>query len=182
MDRISGLMPQIGWSPLLMAATPKTAPASTVEPAMKSADTNGGMGADVDTQTPQDHAQQVRALGAMAEMRANAAARGSHDTADGQGLPPPDPDPLTGPLPTFEVTPLEAKAAALKAAPELIEPKTTEDEETTEQTGPSAAAKPETETLGTATKDAPPDDRGGALREGWSQVAALPTPNLDVTR
>ena len=62
MDQISGLMPQIGWSPLLMPATPKKAPASTVEPAAKSANLNSGMEAGVDTQTPQDRAQQVQAL------------------------------------------------------------------------------------------------------------------------
>lgn len=178
MDRISGLMPQIGWSPLLMAATPKTAPASTVEPAKKPANSNGGMGADVDTQTPQDHAQQARALGAMAEMRANTA----RDAAQAQGLPPPDPDPLTGPLPTFEVTPLEAKAAALKAAPELIEAEAPEAEDAPAPTDTGAAPPAEVAKPETATKDAPPDDRSGAPREGWSQVAERPSPSLDVTR
>ncbi|KEO56085.1 hypothetical protein [Thioclava pacifica] len=178
MDRISGLMPQIGWSPLLMAATPKTAPASTVEPAKKPANSNGGMGADVDTQTPQDHAQQARALGAMAEMRANAA----RDAGEAQNLPPPDPDPLTGPLPTFEVTPLEAKAAALKAAPELIEAEAPEEEHAPEQTDSSALPQSEMAEPAPATKDAPPDDRSGAPQDGWSQVAERPSPSLDVTR
>jgi len=57
MDRISGLMPQVGWSPLLTVAAPKTAPASTVEAAANAANTNGGLGANVDTQTSQDRAQ-----------------------------------------------------------------------------------------------------------------------------
>lgn len=178
MDRISGLMPQIGWSPLLMAATPKTAPASTVEPAMKPANTNGGMGADVDTQTPQDHAQQARALGAMAEMRANAA----RDAGGAQDLPPPDPDPLTGPLPTFEVTPLQAKAAALKAAPELIEADAPETSDEAEPSDSRAAPREETAPQATAPKDAPPEDRNGAPPEGWSQVAERPSLSLDVTR
>ena len=88
MDRISGLMPQIGWSPLLTPAAPKKAPASTVEPAAKSANINSGMGAQVDTQTAQDRAQQVTDLKAQAESLApltQALQHGAQGAAAGTG-------------------------------------------------------------------------------------------------
>ncbi len=143
MDQISGLMPQIGWSPLLMPATPKKAPASTVEPAAKSANLNSGMEAGVDTQTPQDRAQQVQALKAQAALIVQTAASqstlaglgGQNAGATGSGAeetvlatllagiePPPDPDAPTGPPPTFDVTPLEAAAARRLAPPEALSP------------------------------------------------------------
>ncbi len=147
MDRISGLMPQIGWSPLLTPAAPKKAPASTVEPAAKSANINSGMGAQVDTQTAQDRAQQVTDLKAQAESLApltQATQHGAQSASAGAGggassmagtllaaelvaegessgsviEPPPDPDAPTGPPPTFDVTPLEAQAARRLDPPE----------------------------------------------------------------
>ncbi len=105
MDQISGLMPQIGWSPLLAVAMPKKAPASTVEPVSATSDTSGGMGAQIDTKTPHDHAARARIMAALAQ--------------DGNENPIwPDPPGQTGPEPTFDTTPLEANAEELKSARE----------------------------------------------------------------
>ncbi|QPZ90595.1 hypothetical protein [Thioclava electrotropha] len=213
MDRISGLMPQVGWSPLLTVAAPKTAPASTVEAAANAANTNGGLGANVDTQTSQDRAQQVRALEARAARGASAlkeegqdrgtedASQPSRSTGRRDGGARPDPDALTGPIPTFEVTPLEAQAAALWAAPDLVEssdtsvPEPVQPADTIQTTDTSAEERAEVKPPDTAKEsraepapqaeeknDAPSDHRSGASQEGWSQVAPQVAPNLDVTR
>lgn len=116
MDQISGFLPQIGWSPLQMPATPKKPPASTVEPAAKSANTKEGLGAQVDTQTPQDHAQAARLLETIAA--ASAYELASDETA--QTDAPIDPDGPTGPPPTFDVTPLEAEAARRMSVPKTV--------------------------------------------------------------
>ena len=115
MDRISGLMPQVGWSTLTMPLAVKKAPATTVEPAATAANTNGGMGANVNTQTGGGQAV------ATAQARA---ATGSDQTGITQAVlaqvsqnAEPDPDAPTGPPPTFDVTPLEAQAAALRKVP-----------------------------------------------------------------
>lgn len=210
MDRISGLMPQIGWSPLLTVAAPKTAPASKVEAPADAANTNGGLGANVDTQTSQDRAKQVRALEARAARGAKALKeegqdRGAEDLnqssravgmSDGGARP--DPDALTGPIPTFEVTPLEAQAAALWAAPDLMptpedpapEPvrivtaplADTSTAKKEAETSDAAEIHPETAPQTAEKKDAPPDTRNSAPQEGWSQVPPQVAPNLDVTR
>ncbi|KFE35843.1 hypothetical protein [Thioclava atlantica] len=184
MDRISGLMPQIGWSPLMVAATPKKAPATTVEPAEKPADAGGGRGANVDTQTPGDHARQVRTLEALVALRkTDAEEKGAGEPPDGAAgaspEAPPDPDAPTGPPPTFDVTPLEAQAAALREAPDLIA--SPEPVEAREESGRS---EPETDAPEPAPEnaDAPPENRNGASREDWPRVAAYVTPKVDVTR
>ncbi|OOY06347.1 hypothetical protein [Thioclava sp. F28-4] len=213
MDRISGLMPQVGWSPLLTVAAPKTAPASTVEAAANAANTNGGLGANVDTQTPQDRAQQVRALEARAargastlkeegqDRSAEDASQSPRTLGSRDGGARPDPDALTGPIPTFEVTPLEAQAAALWAAPDLVEtsdapaPETVQPTDTIQTTDTSTEERAEVKAPDTAKEaraepapqaedknDAPSDHRSGASQEGWSQVAPQVAPNLDVTR
>ncbi|MPQ92219.1 hypothetical protein [Thioclava sp. JE_KL1] len=202
MDRISGLMPQVGWSPLLTVAAPKTAPASTVEAAANAANTNGGLGANVDTQTSQDRAQQVRALEARAARGASALKeegqdRGTEDASQpsrtlgrSDGGARPDPDALTGPIPTFEVTPLEAQAAALWAAPEPVQPADTIQTTDTSTEEPAEVKAPDTAKEARAEpapqtedkNDAPSDHRSGASQEGWSQVAPQVAPNLDVTR
>lgn len=116
MDQISGFLPQIGWSPLQMPATPKKPPASTVEPAAKSANTKGGLGAQVDTQTPQDHAQTARLL----ETIAAASAYELETDGTAQTDAPIDPDGPTGPPPTFDVTPLEAEAVRRMSVPKTV--------------------------------------------------------------
>lgn len=169
MDQISGLMPQIGWSPLMMPATPKKAPATTVEPAGKSASAQGGMAADVGTQAGQDRAPQ---------------AHSSFDAATGGALqsalmpePPPDPEAPTGPPPTFEVTPLEAMAAEQLAPPERVEsPPTRTDDEPSETPGPRDAA-PEPAPRETAPEPAP-----AQKPEGWSSLKAPEDPTVDITR
>ena len=117
MDQISGFLPQMGWSPLLMAATPKKAPASTVEPAAKPANTNAGLSGDADWRTPGDHAQAARVIESLAVARLAAARTGPEKAI----TPPPDPEAPTGPAPTFDVTPIEAAVAQLLAVPDLRE-------------------------------------------------------------
>ena len=206
MDQISGLMPQIGWSPLGMPATPKKPPASTVEPAAKSASANGGMGAHVDTQTPQDHAQSARLHAALAEARVQAS-----DTADNAFGPTPDPEAPTGPPPTFDVTPLEAMAAAgLSApdpvapdpAPELLAADLAEDSVAGPQapTSASAPASERAERHATAQDKAAPSQEAEAAqakapavpdapqqprslaRDGWHALAAPEEPKVNLMR
>lgn len=118
MDRISGFLPQIGWSPLMAPLASEKAPGSTVEPPAASSGTGSGMEAGVDTQTPEDRAARV-----LAQIRArdDTATRESAVLARSLSeMETIDPDGPTGPPPTFAVSPLEAKAARLGAPPELV--------------------------------------------------------------
>lgn len=110
MDRISGLLPQIGWSPLSEAPPPAKAPASTVEPPHGAARAGGGADAGVDT-----HSGQPRA-----PLRPPAHAGGGqgNEAASAPDAPDaPDADQPTGPAPTFELTYLEAQALRRRADP-----------------------------------------------------------------
>ena len=157
MDRISGLMPQVGWSPLLSMVPPKKAPATTVEPANTSSGTNSGMGAEVGTQ-----AQLARSVQLQARNRDVAVETAVLAQSRAEAVP--DPDAPTGPPPTFDVTPLEAKAAALMAVPP-------------QETAPApAAARP-------AEPEQPPAEPSGAAEpkaqpaaEAAPQPAPQPTP------
>jgi len=119
MDRISGLMPQTGWSPLLSPATPKNAPATTVEAVETPADTDGGKSAGTDTQTAQDHVQIVRLFGGIAAARVAITQTQSAPARSEPVGPPPDPNAPSGPMPTFDVSPLEAAAARIMAVPAM---------------------------------------------------------------
>lgn len=202
MDRISGLMPQIGWSPVLMPVAPKHAPATTVEPAAKAANTNGGMGAEVDTQTGQDRAQQVQALQAQTQQAGlpQIAGGGLEQAVLSQGIaaaqaqsdpdsgPPPDPDAPTGPPPTFEMTPLEAEASRRKAV-QSVAPVAAD----TVAPDANASIAPETEASVTAPPaanvpvqpdmaEAPADPHAAAPQGDWQTLDQTPEPSLDVTR
>lgn len=167
MDRISGLMPQVGWSPLLAVSAPKKAPATTVEPAANAANTNGGMGADVNAQENPAKVVQLQA-------RANDLAMETAVLAQTRAAEAPDPDAPTGPPPTFDVTPLEAQAAELRAVPrgggtaapeEAAEPK------------PEAAAETE------APQEAAEEPAATSATPGnWHASDAAPEPSVDVTR
>lgn len=164
MDRISGLMPQVGWSPLLAVAAPKRAPATTVEPAAKAANTNGGLGANVNTQ---EQAEKVVQLQTRSEDLAVEAAV----LAQSRAAAVPDPDAPTGPPPTFDVTPLEAQAAALRAAPKP------EAETEAPEAAPAEAAAPAEETAPEAPAEAAPP-----AHTDWQATAEAPAePSLDVT-
>lgn len=166
MDRISGLMPQVGWSPLLAVAAPKRAPATTVEPAAKPANTNGGLGANVNTQ---EQAEKVVQLQARSEDLAVEAAV----LAQSRAAAVPDPDAPTGPPPTFEVTPLEAQAAALRAAPKP--------EAETEAPEAAPAEAPAAEATAEAAPEAPAEAPPPAHTD-WQATAEAPAePSLDVT-
>lgn len=178
MDRISGLMPQVGWSPMMAPAMPKKAPATTVEPAASAANTNGGLGADVNTQGQAAKVVQLPSRGS--ETGAEQAVLAQSLVAED-----PDPDALTGPPPTFEVTPLEAQAAALRAVPpgapksdhasvDEVEtaPETTEPEAT-----PPAAAAPQEESPAPV-----PQQTATAAQGDWQATATAQEPSLDVTR
>ncbi|MBD3787761.1 MAG: hypothetical protein IE922_12495 [Sphingomonadales bacterium] len=212
MDRISGLMPQIGWSPLLTPAAPKKAPASTVEPAAKSANINSGMGAEVDTQTPEDRAQQVSDLKAQvlafapggqmsqattaASMAGVALAAGLMPEGDGPSQmiePPPDPDAPTGPPPTFDVTPLEAAAARRLDPPETVPTEVARiaPPEPEASDGPAATAAP----VAPRADSAPPPEapapapeqvttpEAGSAQGDWQRLEPeAAEPSLDVTR
>ena len=186
MDRISGLMPQVGWSTLTMPLAVKKAPATTVEPAATAANTNGGMGANVNTQTGGGQAV------ATAQARA---ATGSDQTGITQAVlaqvsqnAEPDPDAPTGPPPTFDVTPLEAQAAALRKVPPQVgsaqaasteeapapaEPATTE----------ATASAPQAESTPPPAESAPEAQPASSGAAGaWQASAAQPEPSLDVIR
>lgn len=107
MDRISGLLPQIGWSPLSEAPPPAKAPASTVEPPHGAARAGGGANAGVDT-----HSGQPRA-----PLRPPAHAGGGQGNEAASAPDAPDADQPTGPAPTFELTYLEAQALRRRADP-----------------------------------------------------------------
>lgn len=166
MDQISGLMPQIGWSPSLIVAAPKKAPATTVEPATTSANTNSGLGADVNAQ---GNASKVVEL----QARAREAAAQSAVLAQSRANEQPDPDAPTGPPPTFDVTPLEAQAAELRRAPQPEKPVSG-----AEASSADAQARPEEEAPAQA-EEAPP---ATAQKADWHASDAAPEPRVDVTR
>ena len=96
----------------------------------------------------------------------------------------PDPDAPTGPPPAFEVTPLEAQAAALRAGPGRLQ---AEDIAAAGgvQADPTRAAVALAQATGAAT---PSDERPAVMPQGaWPlgadvRSAATPGPSLDVTR
>lgn len=194
MDQISGFLPQIGWSPLQMPATPKRPPASTVEPAAKSANTKGGLSAQVDTQTQQDHAQAARLLEAMAA----ASAQDIGKDVSAQPEAPIDPDGPTGPPPTFDVTPLEAEAARRMRAPQtLTEPQDGRDPEpertlpeTAEPLSPEGPAmrSQEADSTGEAGHTPPAQARDPAPEPSvkpapvWTSMPAPELHQMDMTR
>lgn len=188
MDRISGVLPQIGWSPQLVPAAPKAAPATTVEPVRSSADTAGGMGADVDTGSGTDFVARIRSL-----LRQDGAGAGP-DAA--RAIVPrieaaPDPDAPTGPPPAFEVTPLEAHVAALRPRPlhemSSLRAPAGEDLAATGavQVAPMRPAVAPAQASATAPAS---DERPATLPRGaWPlgtgvRGAVPPGPSLDVTR
>jgi len=186
MDRISGLMPQVGWSPLMTPAMPKKAPATTVEPAATAANTNGGLGADVNTQ-----GQAAKVV----QLPSRASESGMEQAVLAQSLAAEDPDPdaLTGPPPTFEVTPLEAQAAALRAVPPnepKVESPAAEAAETTpeageapEQPAPSATSAPAPKSAPAEQSPAPAAAQTAQAAQGaWQATAEAQEPSLDVTR
>lgn len=191
MDRISGVLPQIGWSPQLVPAAPKAAPATTVEPVRSSADTAGGMGADVDTGSGTDFVARIRSLlrqdGAGADPAGPDAARAIVPRIEAA----PDPDAPTGPPPAFEVTPLEAHVAALRPRPlhemSSLRAPAGEDLAATGavQVAPMRPAVAPAQASATAPAS---DERPATLPRGaWPlgaevRGAVAPGPSLDVTR
>lgn len=188
MDRISGVLPQIGWSPQLVPAAPKAAP---VEPVRSSADTAGGMGADVDTGSGTDFVARIRSLlrqdGAGADPAGPDAARAIVPRIEAA----PDPDAPTGPPPAFEVTPLEAHVAALRARPlhEMSSLRASAGEDLAAtgaaQVAPMRPAVAPAQASATAPAS---DERPATLPRGaWPlgagvRGAVTPGPSLDVTR
>ncbi|OCX64587.1 hypothetical protein BFP70_11205 [Thioclava sp. SK-1] len=107
MDRITGLNPQVGWSPLLLTPALKVAPATTVEAVVSSANVNGGMGGSVDTQTGEGKAAAALAQSVKSRTSTDEAAQ-SVSSSDLLSAP-------AGPPPTFRVTQLQQEAARLRA-------------------------------------------------------------------
>ena len=177
MDRIAGLMPQIGWSPLTLPATPKKAPASTVEPAGQSAKNQAGLGAEIDTRTPQDHAQAAREVAA----RLGSGAGGQADAKP----PAPDPDAPTGPPPTFEMTQLQAEAARRKAGPAVAEPRVKDEANDTapqaDKTTEGADTDPTTKARIEARAETLPAPKPAPGRD-WPALDAPEPHQVDVTR
>lgn len=122
MDRISSILPVTGWSVLTAAITQEQAPATTVEPVTAIAETAGGMSANIDTGTPEGRSATI-----LAQLRAAAAqqtqpAIGTEERANTAPDPPPDPNAPSGPRPTFDISPLAARAAALSATQGYVVP------------------------------------------------------------
>ncbi|MCL7465044.1 hypothetical protein [Phaeovulum sp. NW3] len=184
MDRISGLMPQIGWSPLLAVAAPKKAPSTTVEAAGGADGARARLGADVGGQTGQPRGF------------AGARDQGQGDADAGLygGEPPPDPDAPTGPPPAFDMTWLEAQAARRRAGlpdppprdggekdagqPEALQLAPGQPDPVQSGLGPAALSVPRDDPT-------PPRDEAAprpAKAEGWPVLAPDPAPRLDVTR
>ena len=183
MDRISGLMPQVGWSPLLSVVETRKAPATTVEPASTSANTNSGLGADVDARTQMARIVQMQARNRDLAMETAVIAQTQPEAA-------PDPDAPTGPLPTFDVTPLEAQAAALRMAA-MAAPETTGETEEEEpapaasETGESALPGAEARTATAQPKAEPPAEPSGgntAPAGDWQTGQTSAENQMDLTR
>lgn len=194
MDRISGLMPQTGWSPLLSMVPPKKAPATTVEPASTSANTNSGLGAEVGSQAQTDRVAQLQARNRDVAVETAVLAQSRADSV-------PDPDAPTGPPPTFDVTPLEANAAALKALPppepepdlraEMREQPAQETAESPDQVEAPSGAAPASEPVAPMAEAAPqpaPQPEVKAERavshpaSDWQATSDTAEPSLDVVR
>lgn len=174
MDRISGLLPQIGWSPVLAVPAPKKAPATTVEPAAGAGRADGGMGAEVGAQPGGARGGKPPAPGAPEGETARIG-------------PPPDPDAPTGPPPSFEMTYLEARAARWRADPSTAgasdgapagdaAPATAEEKAATADRQGKAGGHRE-ETAPALDPPASPSPRAG-----WPALAEPPEPSLDLTR
>lgn len=194
MDRISGLMPQIGWSPLLAVAAPKKAPSTTVEAAGGADGARARLGADVGGQTGQP--------------RGFAGARGDGQADADPNLPrvepPPDPEAPTGPPPAFDMTWLEAQAARRRAGlpdpapPEIEKMEAGQPDALQANPGQPDPGQPDRgqmdlgqpgngpAALSVSRDDpTPPRDEAAprpAKAEGWPVLAADPAPRLDVTR
>ncbi|WP_417807894.1 hypothetical protein [Thioclava sp.] len=196
MDRISGLMPQTGWSPLLSPATPKNAPATTVEPAATSADTDDGKSAGTDTQTAQDHAQTARFFSGIAAARVGVGEAQIEPVG-----PPPDPNAPSGPMPTFDVSPLEEAAARVMAVSaiagdtDMAASEASEATETPESQGETPAQDSAIKGVASSqsgeaaksaamTQDAAPDTSAAQQWQTrpWPQTPQTSVPQLDVTR
>lgn len=163
MDRISGLLPQIGWSPLMAVTTPRKAPSTTVEPATGSAGTEGGMGAEV---------------GAQFSRARDGQAPAPPDQDPPRIEPPPDLDQPTGPPPAFEMTFLEAQAARWRADPSTIGRST----ETADL--PAAAEDKAAAADGRREDEAPALQKPAAagVRAEWPTLTEPPGSTLDLTR
>ncbi|HEY0213702.1 MAG TPA: hypothetical protein VGC40_08965 [Paenirhodobacter sp.] len=114
MDRISGVLPQVGWTPSQMPIAAAKPPASTVEPATAISSARSGMDAGVDTQTPEDRASQAQSQ--IHARRASTVHSESAVLAQSQTI---NPDAPSGPRPTFEISPMEVRVAQLSAPPEM---------------------------------------------------------------
>lgn len=162
MDRISGILPQIGWSPAMAPVTAEKAPATTVEALSASSSAQSGMQANVDTQTGENRAAQIAAM-----LRNTGTSAESTILAKSEKI---DPDAPAGPPPTFDVSPLEAKVAEL-SNPEHMKAKTEENA----STRPDATAAGEE---GDAKQDASQaeagDDRAAAKTTAeWQTLDAI---------
>lgn len=192
MDRISGLMPQIGWSPLLSALPPKSAPATTVEPSANAANTNSGLGAEADGKAQAERIVRLQARNRDVTVETAV-------LAQSRSAATPDPDAPTGPPPTFDVTPLEAQAAAQRAVPKPVPETEPQAEASTEAPAaesssadvPEAAPEVETEAakpavpaeVPAAPQPAPQTEHVAAAPSGdWQATAEAAEPSLDVTR
>ena len=184
MDRISGLMPQVGWSPLLSMVPPKKAPATTVEPASTSSGTNSGMGAEVGTQAQAERSTQLQARNRDVMVETAVLAQSRAEAV-------PDPDAPTGPPPTFDVTPLEAKAAALMAVPpqdSAPAPATARAEEPAQPPAePAVAAEPQAQPATEAAPRAeaapqPAPQPTPQPNPDWQASSETAEPSLDVVR
>ncbi|TQD33452.1 hypothetical protein ACTTAK_13155 [Rhodobacter capsulatus] len=172
MDRISGLMPQVGWSPLLSMVPPKKAPATTVEPANTSSGTNSGMGAEVGTQAQPERSAQLQARNRDVAVETAVLAQSRAEAV-------PDPDAPTGPPPTFDVTPLEAKAAALMAVPPQEEAPAAASAALREPAQPPAEPAVSAEPQAPAPAEAAP--RAETAPEPAPQPVPQPTPDWQAT-
>lgn len=169
MDRISGILPQVGWSPAMAPVTAEKAPATTVEAVTDSSSSESGLGANVDTQTEADRAAWVASL-----------LRGSGKSAESTLLAnieeAVDPDQPAGPPPTFDVSPLEAKVAEL-SDPEQF---TIEEGSSTSpvSTGANDLAKQNVSQLQSGD-----DQTAGTTPKEWQTLdTAAPGQSLDLLR
>ncbi|HEY0275742.1 MAG TPA: hypothetical protein VGC31_06700 [Paenirhodobacter sp.] len=97
-----------------LPASAAKVPASTVEPVTETSGARSGMTANVDTRTSEDRSAQ-----AMAQIRTSSVSSTAVLALTQVDTDPIDQDAPTGPPPTFEVTPLEARVAELTAPPDM---------------------------------------------------------------
>lgn len=168
MDRISGILPQVGWSPALAPVAAEKAPATTVEAISASSSAEGGLGADVGTQTASDQASEISILLRSSRSAESTILANSQETID--------PDDPSGPPPTFDVSPLEAKVAAL-SDPEHF---TTEEDSST---SPASAGTEDEAKQNVSQLQAGDDQAAGNTQTGWQTLdAAAPGQSLDLLR